>query len=74
LGRKRSKVLFPFSFSFSNSFQIKPFSTQIQIKYFQTFSQHLINLLDFTQATKDHALPNNDAQSLVVSRLMKLNN
>jgi hypothetical protein len=56
LGRKRGKVLFPFfSFSFSNSFQIKPFSTQIQIKSFQTFPQHFINLLDLTQATKKHA-------------------
>jgi hypothetical protein len=37
------------------------------------FSQNFRNLLDFTQATKNYAKPNNDAQSLVVSRLIKLN-
>jgi hypothetical protein len=37
------------------------------------FSQKFINLLDFTQATKNYAKPNNDAQTLVVSKLIKLN-
>jgi hypothetical protein len=35
-------------------------------------SQNFINILEFTQATKNYAKPNNDAQSLVVSRLIKL--
>jgi hypothetical protein len=36
------------------------------------FSQNFINLLDFTQAIKNYAKPNNDAQTLVVSKLIKL--
>jgi hypothetical protein len=37
------------------------------------FSQNFINLLYFTQATKNYAKLNNDAQTLVVSKLIKLN-
>jgi hypothetical protein len=40
---------------FLKSFSNQTISIQIQIKYFQTFSQHFINFLDFTQATKNHA-------------------
>jgi hypothetical protein len=39
--------LFLFKSSFSN-----PFSTQIQIKLFQTFLKNLIDFLETTQATK----------------------
>jgi hypothetical protein len=31
------------------------FKNPFQIKSFQSFSQHFINFLDFTQATKNHA-------------------
>jgi hypothetical protein len=57
------------------------FQTLFKTIFFQTksnqnpsnFSQNFINLLDFTQATKNYAKPNNDAQTLVVSKLIKLN-
>jgi hypothetical protein len=54
-------------FSNSNHFNSNSFQT------FQTFSQNFINLLDLSQATKNHAQPNNDAQTHVVSKLIKLN-
>jgi hypothetical protein len=42
--------LFLFQTSFSNHF-----STQIQIKLFQTFLKNFIDFLETTQATKNHA-------------------
>jgi hypothetical protein len=60
LGRKEpGRALFFFFFSFSkllfkSSFS-NPFSTQIQIKLFQTFLKNLIDFLEITQATKNHA-------------------
>jgi hypothetical protein len=44
----------------------------MQIKPFSTFHRIFIIFLEVTQATKNHAKPNNDAQSLVVSRFIKL--
>jgi hypothetical protein len=61
-------LVFPF---FSNSFQTNfsnQNSNQISFKFFTKF----YNLLKVTQATKNHAKPNNDAQPLVVSILIKL--
>jgi hypothetical protein len=61
-------LVFPF---FSNSFQTNfsnQNSNQISFKFFTEF----YNLLKVTQATKNHAKPNNDAQPLVVSILIKL--
>jgi hypothetical protein len=63
------EVSFSF-FSFLNPFQIKPFELKIQIKLFKLFHRIFINFLNFTQATKIHAKTNNDAQTLVVSRLI----
>jgi hypothetical protein len=60
--RKEGRQVF---FLFPNSFQI-------QTKILQTFLQNFINFLEVTQATKNHAKPNNDAQPLVVSTLIKL--
>jgi hypothetical protein len=48
------------------------FSFQIQTKILQTFLQNFINFLEATQATKNHVNPNDDAQPLVVSILIKL--
>jgi hypothetical protein len=67
---KGKEVFFRFLFqTFSNS----NFSFQIQTKILHTFSQNFINFLNFTQETKNYAKPNNDAQTLVVSKLIKLN-
>jgi hypothetical protein len=71
-GPKGEKVSFLFfSFLFQTLFKTN-FSFQIQTKFFQTFSQKFINFLEATQATKNHAKPTDDAQSLVVSILIKL--
>jgi hypothetical protein len=73
LGRKVR--WFPFSFFFflfQTLFKTNLLNSNSN-KTFQTFSQNFINFLNFTQATKNHAKPNNDAQTLVVSRLIKLN-
>jgi hypothetical protein len=53
-------------------------SNLFQLKFKQNFPNFFTNfyrlfILDFTQATKNHAKSNDDAQSLVVSRLIKLN-
>jgi hypothetical protein len=73
LGQKGKEVsLFSLSFCFSNSFQINLLNSNSNQKS-SNFSQNFINFLDFTQATKNHAKPNNDAQSVIVSRLIKLN-
>jgi hypothetical protein len=66
---EREEGFLCFFFFFSNS----NFSFQIQTKILQTFSQNFINFLNFTQATKNSAKPNNYAQTLVVSKLIKLN-
>jgi hypothetical protein len=74
LGRRAKKgkeVSFFFSFSFSNPFQINLLNSNSN-QTFSNFSQNFIIFLEVTQATKNHAKPNNDAQSLVVSRLIKL--
>jgi hypothetical protein len=39
---------------------------------FKLFLKNFINFLEATQATKNHAKPTDDAQSLVVSILIKL--
>jgi glycerol uptake facilitator-like aquaporin len=61
-----------FFFSFSNPFQNILFKLQIQINFILNFSQTFIIFLKVTQTTKNHAKPNNDAQPLVVSILIKL--
>jgi hypothetical protein len=66
-GPKGKVVLFLFLFQFklflsnSNQNSSNPFT-----KIYKLF-------LNFTQATKNYAKPNNDAQTLVVSKLIKLN-
>jgi hypothetical protein len=74
VGRWAEKVRrFPFSFFlFQTLFKSNLFNSNSN-KTFQTFSQNFINFLNFTQTTKNHAKPNNDAETLVVSRLTKLN-
>jgi hypothetical protein len=72
LGRKVKRVSFLFFlFLFQTLFKSN-FSFQIQTKILQTFLQNFINFLEATQATKNHAKPNDDAQPLVVSILIKL--
>jgi hypothetical protein len=71
-GRKGEEVSFIyFFFSFSNSFQTK-LLISISNKTFSNFPQNFIIFLKVTQATKNHAMPNNDAQPLVVSILIKV--
>jgi hypothetical protein len=71
-GRKGKEVSFLFFFfSFSDSFQTNLLNSNSN-QTFSNFSQNFIIFLEVTQATKNHAKPNNDAQSLVVSRLIKL--
>jgi hypothetical protein len=65
---KEGKFLF---FLFQTLFKSN-FSFQIQTKILQTFLQNSINFLEATQATKNHANPNDDAQPVVVSILIKL--
>jgi hypothetical protein len=61
-----------FLFLFQTLFKSN-FSFQIQTKILLNFSQNFINFLEATQATKkNHANPNDDAQPLVVSILIKL--
>jgi hypothetical protein len=73
VGPKGKKVSFLFFFSFLfQTFLKSNFSFQIQTKFFQTFHKNFINFLEATQATKNHAKPTDDAQSLVVSILIKL--
>jgi hypothetical protein len=56
---------------FSNFFEINLLNSN-STKFLLNFSQNFIIFLEVTQATKNHAKPNNDAQSLVVSILIKL--
>jgi hypothetical protein len=70
--RMKVRSFFFFLFLFQTLFKLNLFNSN-SIKTFQTFSQNFINLLNLTQATKNHAYPNNDAQTLVVSKLIKLN-
>jgi hypothetical protein len=56
-----------FSFSFSNHF-----SFQIQIKLFQTFSQEFYKLFRNHTSNQKPCKPSDDAQSLVVSKFIKL--
>jgi hypothetical protein len=53
-GPKREPVRVLFFFPFSN-FISNHFSSQIQFKPFQTFLKNFIDLLETTQATKNHA-------------------
>jgi hypothetical protein len=69
----KGKVDFFFFFSFCKPFSIQFFFKSNSNENPSNFSQNFINLLDFTQATKNYAKPNNDAQTLVVSKLIKLN-
>jgi hypothetical protein len=64
------KVSFLF-FLFSNSFQTKLLNLNSN-QTFSNFSQNFIIFLKVTEATKNHAKPNNDAQPLVVSILINL--
>jgi hypothetical protein len=73
LGTKGKKVSYTFFLFLFQTFSNSNFSFQIQTKILQTFSQNFINFLNFTQATKNYAKPNNDAQTLDVSKLIKLN-
>jgi hypothetical protein len=52
-GQNEGEVLFPF-FLFQTLLKLNLFNSN-SIKTFQTFSQNFINLLDLTQATKNHA-------------------
>jgi hypothetical protein len=70
-GLKGGKVSFFFFFSFFRTLFKTNFSFQIQTKILLNFSQNFIIFLEATQATKNHANPNNDAQPLVVSILIK---
>jgi hypothetical protein len=70
-GPKGEKVSFPF-FSFFQTLFKTNFSFQIQPNSFKLFLKNFINFLEATQATKNHAKPTDDAQSLVVSILIKL--
>jgi hypothetical protein len=67
---KQGMVLF-FSFPFSNFF-FKPFSFQIQIKLFQTFSQEFYKLFRNHTSNQKPCKPTDDAQTLVVSKFVKL--
>jgi hypothetical protein len=68
-GQKGGKGKFSFLFQthFKTSFKLK-----FKSKFLLNLSQNFIIFLKVTQATKNHAKPNNDAQSLVVSILIKL--
>jgi hypothetical protein len=71
LGRKVRRVCFLF---FSFLFQT-PFKTTFLFKCkpnsFKLFLKIFLNFLETTQATKNHAKPTDDAQSLVASILIK---
>jgi hypothetical protein len=54
LGRKGGRCWLCFFSLFQTSFS-NHFSTQIQFKLFQTFLKNFIDLLETTQATKNHA-------------------
>jgi hypothetical protein len=54
LGRKGAVAGFVFFFFFQTSFS-NHFSSQIQFKLFQTLLKNFIDLLETTQATKNHA-------------------
>jgi hypothetical protein len=69
---KGKRGRFVFFFFFFKLFSKQLFKIQIQIKFLLNFSQNFIIFLKVTQATKNHAKSNNDAQPLVVSRLIKL--
>jgi hypothetical protein len=55
LGQKSRGVGFVFFLLFFQTSFSNPFSTQIQIKLFQTFLKNFIDFLETTQATKNHA-------------------
>jgi hypothetical protein len=63
--------VFFFFFSFSTSFS-NPFSFQIQINLFQTFSQEFYKLLRNHTSNQKPCKPTDDAQTLVVSKFIKL--
>jgi hypothetical protein len=59
--------LFVFQISFSNHF-----SFQIQIKLFQSFSQEFYKLFRNHTSNQKPCMPTDDAQTLVVSKFIKL--
>jgi hypothetical protein len=65
------QVRFCFFFSFSNFFS-NPFSFQIQIKLFQIFSQEFYKLFRNHTSNQKPCKPTDDAQTLVVSKFIKL--
>jgi hypothetical protein len=73
LGRRagRGEGKFSLFCSFSNSCQTKLLNLNSN-QTFSNFSQNFIIFLKVTEATKNHAKPNNDAQPLVFSILIKL--
>jgi hypothetical protein len=72
LSRKVRRVsLSFFSFLFQTLFKSN-FSFQIQTRIFQTILQYFIKFLEATQATKNHANLNDDAQPLIFSIIIKL--
>jgi hypothetical protein len=66
-GRGRKVIFFLFQIHFKPNFL-----NSNSNKTFSNFSQNFIIFLKVTQATKNHTKPNNDAQPLVVSILIKL--
>jgi hypothetical protein len=74
MGRWAEKVkgkFFLFLFFFSNSFLKQSFPFKFKPNSFKLFHKNFINFLEATQATKNHAKPNDDAQPLVICILIK---
>jgi hypothetical protein len=68
----KGKFFFFFYSFFSNSFLKQPFPFKFKPNSFKLFHKNFIDFLEATQATKNHAKPNDDAQPLVVPILIKL--
>jgi hypothetical protein len=68
---KRGAGVVFFFFLFQTSFS-NHFSSQIQIKLFQTFSQEFYKLFRNHTSNQKPCKPTDDAQSLVVSKFIKL--
>jgi hypothetical protein len=69
--REQALVFFFFLFLFQTSFSNQN-SFQIQIKPFQTFSQEFYKLFRNHTSNQKPCKPTDDAQTLVVSRFIKL--
>jgi hypothetical protein len=72
LGRKGSRAVYFFFFSFFKLHFSNHFSSQIQFKLFQTFLKNFIDFLETSQATMKPCKPKDDAHTLVVSKFIKL--